>query len=85
MKRIGEFFRENRMKTEMDAEAVVNELGLVSVTQLFEYESGSVQIPLEDLFAMSNLYNIPPDEVVRFLYVLSVEGAEDSSKEVLGR
>jgi hypothetical protein len=83
MIRIGKFFHDYRIQTEMDPEFIVSELGLVSTTQLFEYESGNVQIPLEDLFAMANLYNIQPDVVVRFLYDLSI--AADASTKIGSR
>jgi transcriptional regulator with XRE-family HTH domain len=83
MIRIGNFFRDFREQSEMDPEFIVAELGLVSTSRLFEYESGNVQIPLEDLFAMANLYNIPPDVVVRFLYDLSI--AADASSKVGSR
>jgi hypothetical protein len=80
MKAIGEFFREYRLQSEMEPDFVVQELGLVGLTQLFEYEAGTAQIPLEDLFAMANLYNIQPDVVVRLLYDLSTSGRKILSK-----
>ena len=72
LRKMGEFFKAHRLEAQLEPEQVVADLGLTSLTELFEYEEGVRQIPLDDIFSMANLYNISPDIVVRFLYDLSI-------------
>ena len=51
------------------------------------YEEGTMSVPLDDIFSLSNCLNIPPDEIVQFLYKLVTLQEEDSksvSEKLLG-
>ncbi len=69
-KKAGNFFRGHRIRCGLNATAVVQHLGL-SEAQLHDYEVGKNAIPLNLVFQMTNLYNIPPDEVVVLFYDLA--------------
>jgi transcriptional regulator with XRE-family HTH domain len=76
---IGQFFKEHRLAADMGSVQVAEYLGLSSVEQLLEYESGQRSIPLDDVFSLTNLYNIPPDQVVVLFYNLSHQTIAESN------
>ena len=70
--RIGGFFRQHRIELRVGLDVVASELGLSSTAEVQAFEDGSQAISLEDIFVLTNLYNISPDEVVRLLYEVSL-------------
>ena len=65
---IGSFLREKRLASRFETDDVIVQLELGSTVELFEYETGQREIPLQLLFEFSNLYSIPPDQLVLLLY-----------------
>lgn len=72
---IGTFFRERRELAGLSVEAVAKELDLESSTILVAYESGRLSIPVDDVFAMTNILNIPPEDVMELIQELYQFGA----------
>ncbi len=68
--RSGRFFRERRIRALLTEEEVSNYLG-VSVQMLRAYELGLSPIPLDNVYALSNCLNIPPDEVMELFHQLA--------------
>lgn len=73
---IGRFFAERRLQAGLTTADVAKELDLESSDIVEAYETGKVGIPVEDIFAMTNLMNIPPEEVMELIHELSAFGAE---------
>ncbi|RYZ76108.1 MAG: XRE family transcriptional regulator [Proteobacteria bacterium] len=67
---IGAFFRERRELAGLEADYVAKELDLESSTILHAYESGRLSIPVDDVFAMTNILNIPPEDVMELIHEL---------------
>lgn len=63
-KEIGAFFRRRRLETGLSVETVTQELGLPSEDLLLKYENGVESFPLDEIFALTNLLNIPPHDVL---------------------
>lgn len=78
--KIGDFFREYRLRSSLSPEAIAQELSLESAQLIYEYENGSRRIPLATVYAFANLYDIPADQVLELFYKLS-EHAEDVDLE----
>ena len=64
---IGHFFLSRRLELEISIEDAAN-YSSISIEQLGDYEAGRRPIPFSEVFALSNLYSIPPDEVVKLFY-----------------
>jgi transcriptional regulator with XRE-family HTH domain len=62
--KIAAFFHDHRIAAGLDQAKVALELGLPSVSVLEDYESGKKAIPLYEIFALTNILNIPPEEVL---------------------
>ena len=58
------FMKEYRFTAKITLEEAAAYLGLEKPQVVWEYENGARAIPLDDIYAMANLYNIPPDEVL---------------------
>lgn len=65
------FFRHHRLKAGLDLAQVAEALELENVETVRAYEAGELDWPLEDLFTLSNLFNIPPDDVVALIFEVS--------------
>lgn len=74
--RIAEFFREARRNSGLDLADAAEEAE-VSVEEMEQYENGSIAIPLDSIFGLTNLYNVSPDEVVALFYELSISADAD--------
>jgi hypothetical protein len=61
--KIATFFQAHRIAAGLDQAKVALELGLPSVSVLEDFESGKKAIPLDEIFALTNILNIPPEEV----------------------
>lgn len=78
--RIAEFFKKYRISSNHSLEEVVRLAELGSIVELEEYESGARKIPLDVCFALLNLYNTPPDEVLELFYEVAHAIAADRKK-----
>ena len=65
---IADFFRKHRLLSNLSLEQVRESLELDSIVVVSAYENGERSIPLEDLFALTNLLNIPPEEVLALVF-----------------
>lgn len=65
---IAAFFRERREATGMTLEQVATSLPGSDVEQLRAYESGTEAIPLDLIFSLTNLYNIPPEDTLNLIH-----------------
>lgn len=68
VKRVAEFFRVHRLSSGQSQQQVVDALGLESLELLQRYESGETPIPLDDIFALTNLLNVPPEDVLGLIF-----------------
>lgn len=73
--KIGAFFREARVRVGLTPEAVAQELELKSSQVVLDYESGQTSMPVDDIFALTNLLNIPPEDVMDLVHELYLFGA----------
>jgi transcriptional regulator with XRE-family HTH domain len=74
--KIGSFFRARRLSANLSPETVAQELELESATVLLAYESGRASMPVDDIFALTNLLNIPPEDVMELVHELYLFGAD---------
>jgi transcriptional regulator with XRE-family HTH domain len=74
--RLGEFFRSHRVSAGLSAETIAQDLELESVSVLSAYESGRISMPLEDVFALTNLLNVAPETVMDLVHSLYMLGAD---------
>jgi ribosome-binding protein aMBF1 (putative translation factor) len=75
--KIGQFFRDHRLAAGLSEEQLASELGLQSPEVLTDFETGAQPIPLDTIFAMTNVLNIPPEDVIELimdLYILKGQG-----------
>jgi transcriptional regulator with XRE-family HTH domain len=78
---IGAFFRSHRLRAGITLEAASTHLELSSPLALEAYESGKNDIPVERIFVLANLYDIPPDEVVVLFYELAHISEDAKTRE----
>ena len=72
---IAAFFKSHRLKSGLTADAVARDLALESVELLLAYESGAEAIPLDEIFALTNLLNIAPEDVLALIYDAHGQGS----------
>ena len=72
---IGNFFYNHRLQTSLLPEDVVAANCVLSCELLNAYEIGGEQIPIDTIYALTNLYGIPPDEVLNLFYDLVIKGS----------
>lgn len=72
---IAAFFKERRLQAGLTEAQVVLALGLESVELLHEYEAGTKPISLDDIFTLTNLLNIPPEDVLALIYDVYSQGS----------
>jgi transcriptional regulator with XRE-family HTH domain len=68
--KIGKFFHERRLAAGLSLETVAIELSLEVSADLQAYENGQKAIPLDEIFALTNILNIPPDDVIDLIHGL---------------
>ena len=73
---IGAFFREARLQAGLSPEVIAKELELDSPETLLAYESGQISMPVDDIFALTNVLNIPPEDVMSLVHELYLFGAD---------
>ncbi|HVK61259.1 MAG TPA: helix-turn-helix transcriptional regulator [Bdellovibrionales bacterium] len=80
-KAMGKFFETYRIKAGLTLAAAAEILDIGGADILARYEAGKTLIPLNEVFSMANIYNIPPDRVVQMFYDLSFERAQKQARE----
>jgi len=75
LRRVGEFFKSYRLSAGLTEEQVTQTLELKPGVYN-RYEAGLLSMPLEDVFALTNLFNIAPEEVMDLVHSLYMHGAE---------
>lgn len=75
LRRLGEYFKGYRLKSGLSEEQVSQALELKPGVYN-RYEAGVLSMPLEDVFALTNLFNIVPEEVMDLVHSLYMLGAE---------
>ncbi len=65
---IAKFFKDHRLSSGLSVDQVAKGLNLDQTKTVESYESGTVAIPLEDIFALTNLLNIPPEDVLALIF-----------------
>lgn len=75
-KTIGLFFRNQREQSGMSCVDVANVLETVSDSEIEAFEQGHGSIALDDLFALTNLLNVDPDDVLRLLQPAAAAAVE---------
>ncbi len=76
-RQIATFFRERRQASGLSLEQVAMAIGHVEATQLQGYESAIDPIPLDMIFALTNVLNIPPEDVMNLIYDAYNENHDD--------
>jgi hypothetical protein len=66
--RIAKFFRDHRLSSGLSLEDAALALGLEESSTLLGYESGIDSIPLDMIFALTNLLNIPPEDTLNLIH-----------------
>ncbi len=74
LRRLGSFFKSYRLKAGLSVENVAQALELTPSTYI-SYEDGQHSMPLEDVFALTNLFNIAPEEVMDLVHDVYVQGS----------
>ena len=69
---ISEFFRTKREESGRSREEIAEDIGLESVAALAAYEDGTEPIPLDDIFALTNVLNIAPEDVLSLMHKVLV-------------
>ncbi|MES2854958.1 MAG: helix-turn-helix transcriptional regulator [Bdellovibrionota bacterium] len=64
--RIAKFLTDRRLRSHLSLEQCADYLG-ISIEEFSSYESATLEIPLIDMVALSNLFNIPPTELIEFV------------------
>jgi len=67
---IAKFFRDRRIAAGLSEAEFVEAVGLEDLATLMAYESGRRSIPLDEVFGMTNVLNIPPEDIVGLIYDL---------------
>jgi len=61
---MGKFFHDRRVAAGISIDNASAALNLPDPSVLEDYETGKVQIPLEDVFTLTNYLNIAPEEIL---------------------
>ncbi len=72
---IASFFKDHRLQSGLSVDFVAQELGLPGAGLLQAYEAGTEAIPLDEIFVLTNLLNIAPEDVLALIYDIHAQGA----------
>lgn len=67
---VARFFQSRRIESGQSIETLARCLGHADATTLTAYENGSLAIPLDEIFALTNYLNIPPEDVFGLIFDL---------------
>lgn len=80
--RIGDLLRDFREQAQLSPQAAA-EMMSISAKDLLDAESGAIEIPLQQIFAAANVYNIDPSAILDL--ISEIDLAEASSDEEIER
>lgn len=66
-KKIADYLKQKRLDAKLSLEQVVEFAELENIETLVNYELGFVSIPLNELYALSNVLNIVPSELLNLI------------------
>lgn len=66
--KIAAFFREHRLLSGMSVEQAATAIDLEDASVLVAYEAAVDPIPLDMIFALTNLLNIPPEDTMNLVH-----------------
>lgn len=66
--RMGAFFQTHRINAGIGIEVVANALEFDDLDMVRQIESGEKAIPIDDVFVLTNVLNIPPDDVAQLIH-----------------
>ena len=72
---IGAFFKDRRLESGLSADFVAQELGLPNRELLLAYEDGTEPVPLDEIFVLTNLLNVAPNDVLALIYDIHAQAA----------
>jgi transcriptional regulator with XRE-family HTH domain len=67
-RRIAKFFRDKRLEGGLTIEQTAQSLGFAGTSEILAYESAEVAIPLDEIFTLTNILNIPPEDVLALIH-----------------
>lgn len=67
-KKIANFFRAHRLQAHLSLETVAQDLGLEDSSILLAYEAAVDPIPLDIIFALTNVLNIAPEDTMNVIF-----------------
>lgn len=70
---IARFFKARRLASGLTLQQVSEALRLRDPEVVRRYEVGEIGIPLDDIFALTNLLNVPPEEVMALIFQISTD------------
>lgn len=73
---VGQYIRECRIASGVTLEQACQYLGDIDVPTLAAMEEGLVRFPADYFFALSNLYDIPPDEMTEVVLEYSARPSD---------
>ena len=82
---IGDLFRSARLRAGLSLESVASDLRTVTIAQLQAFEDCGGSLGLDDVFALTNILNIDPEEILRRLHPAAVEIAQKQYEEPTGQ
>ena len=77
---IGSYFKAKREESLLSIDAL-SKATQISSDLLMKYESGEAQFHLEDIFAISNVLNIDPSDIMELFYTLVYQQPADISQK----
>lgn len=79
LSQLGEFFRRYRELKLFTVEEVASELDIKDSALIERYESGQEKIPLDHIFALANLLDIPATDLLQEFHSLAYSAYKDDN------
>jgi transcriptional regulator with XRE-family HTH domain len=76
-RQIAAFFRERRLASGLTIEQVAKAVGQLEAERLDAYETAIDPIPLDMIFALTNVLNIAPEDVMNLIYDVYNENQDE--------
>lgn len=80
--KLGDFLKEARKAAGLSSEEAVLHLGQPSVDYLINIEAGQSTVTLSELYALANIYNIGPEDLMNLLFHLTESDASSNMEEL---
>lgn len=75
-RQLGAFFRAHRLEARLSEADVARALDLETDETVMAYESGRLSMPVEDVYALTNLLNLAPEDVMDLIHGLYHVGTD---------